>query len=230
MNVAYCLSGFLRNYKNNNFFENMVSQVPGDVFIHTWDELIPGQPLDIKEVIDYYKPTGLMIENQQKFKTINELFYDPEHLQNYHCMWRSISSSIDMASAGYDVIVRFRPDLLVTNKFNKTELEFAINNYNTMFIGASDDCYRAGILTDNFAFGNYWVMKAYSEHYGKCWEWRENYESAERALSAYLIHRINTGIKLKFQCSGLTYNIKRMDNSIVENCQTVFSLSPNWYF
>ncbi len=227
MKVAYCLSGFLRNYKNNNFFENMVSQVPGDIFIHTWDELVPGTPLNVSEMIDYYKPAGFMIENQQKFKDINELFYDPVELQNYHCMWRSISSSINMVSFGYDAIVRFRPDLLVTNLFNKDEVLNAMNN-RCLYIGASDDCYRAGILTDNFAFGNAWMMQVYSEHYTRCWEWREANPSAERALSAYLDFRRKSLPKLTFECSSLTYNIKRMNGQLIENSQTIFSHSPYW--
>ncbi len=228
MKVAYCLSGFLRNYKNNNFFNNMVDQIPGDVFIHTWDELLPGTPLNITEMINYYKPVGFMIENQETFKRINESYLDPVEIQNYYCMWRSISSSINMASFGYDIIVRFRPDMLVTSVFDKNEVLDAINTPNALYIGASDDCYRAGLLTDNFAFGNPWVMKTYSEHYSQCWEWREYHASAERALSAYFFHQRNIGRSLTFKCSSLTYNIKRMNNQLVENSQTVIALPNNW--
>ncbi len=65
MKVAYCLSGFLRCYQENKFIENMVAKVPGDVFIHTWDELTPGTPLNVHEAYKFYDPLGIIVENQK---------------------------------------------------------------------------------------------------------------------------------------------------------------------
>lgn len=224
MRVAYCLSGFLRNYKNNNFFENMVSQVPGDVFIHTWNELIPGTKLDINEAVSYYNPKGIIVEDQATYKNNLELYKHEEFLQNYVCMWRSISSSINLAK-DYDVIIRFRPDLLVTSVFNSEEVYKAFESKNHLYLGLSDDCFWAKILTDNFAFGSELVMKTYANHYSSAIACRSAYSSNERSITAYL-HDYR--YMLQFKHSDLRYNIKRMDNFIVPNSQTISSLSENW--
>jgi len=229
MRIAYCLAGYLRSYKNNNFFENLVSQMPGDVFIHTWNEIIPGVPLNIEDAINFYRPAGIMIEDQFKFKQSQSLFgYDTE-IQNYNCMWRSISESIKMANH-YDVIVRFRADMTVDSPFFKSEVIDVFNNKNKLYVGMSDDCYHAGILTDNFAIGSKQVMFRYAQHYTQATAYRTSFPSNERALTAFLSNNRTLPDKsgLLFECSNLKYKIKRMDGYLVPNSQTIPYLSPQW--
>jgi len=223
MKVAYALSGYLRNYKYNNFFENMVAEVPGDVFIHTWNELVPGTPLDIKDVCDYYKPAGLMIEDQFKFKQSLRLFGYEDYLQNYVCMWRGIHSAINMALE-YDVIVRFRPDMVAESVLSKEEILHCFKT-ETPYIGASDDCYYANIVTDNFAFGKARFMESFAAHYHSALKRRQNSGSNERALTKHLT---DSGWQGWISCSSLKYRIKRMDGLLVPNSQTIAELAPDW--
>lgn len=229
MRVAYCLSGFLRSFKRNNFFENMVGQVPGDVFIHTWNEIVPGTALDPSDVVQFYKPASIMIEDQFKYKQSLKLFGYEDYVQNHVCMWKSISSAINMAS-DYDVVVRFRPDMVVDNTFLQSEISDAFSNKHKIYMGASDDCFHAGILTDNFAFGSKKAMALYSKYYSMAIAYRTSFGSHERALSAYLedIRELPDGNRLTFECSKLKYTLKRMDGHLINSNQTIDCLSQQW--
>ena len=87
MKVAYIFHGHARTWKQcyKNFFDNVYSVAPGDIFIHTWDRTNPivgsywngwgyltgealklaSTPPDISGILEAYKPKMLLIEQDR---------------------------------------------------------------------------------------------------------------------------------------------------------------------
>jgi hypothetical protein len=124
----------------------------------------------------------------------------------------------------YDIIVRFRADMVVESILSQDEVIYSFKTGQPMF-GASDDCFHAGLVTDNFAFGNARFMSVFASHFTHSLEYRKANQSNERALSAYLGDKGWAGW---LGCSSLKYRIKRMDGHLVPNSQTIIALPDNW--
>lgn len=94
--IAYIFHGHSRTWDKcyKNFFENVYSTLPGDIFIHTWDRVnaangswwnpngfssqlqgdqhrISSQYTDIKGISEAYKPTMLLVEQDRSYKPLD---------------------------------------------------------------------------------------------------------------------------------------------------------------
>lgn len=85
MRIAYLIHGHVRTWKEyyKNFFDNIYSVMPGDIYIHTWDrvnskvgswwngthnrlsgelERLSAEPVDKNELIQIYNPKEIIVE------------------------------------------------------------------------------------------------------------------------------------------------------------------------
>lgn len=143
MKVAYCFLGHVRTYLQTyrNFFDNVFSQAPGDIFIHTWSETSnthnswwvnmernkkfvdeASKPINTDEIVRIYKPKDMLVEHQRSLLPIPGWKF--EH--NPYCLkiaFESCRKSVNLAKkhGPYDRIFITRMDLNFINKLNPNE-------------------------------------------------------------------------------------------------------------
>ena len=94
--IAYIIHGHSRTWDKcyKNFFDNVYSTLPGDIFIHTWDRvnaangswwgpqgfsnqlqgdqyIVSSQFADIKGISETYRPTMLVVEQDRSYKSLD---------------------------------------------------------------------------------------------------------------------------------------------------------------
>lgn len=146
MNIAYIFHGHSRTWDKcyNNFFENVFSIAPGDIFIHTWDRVnstsgshwngwqeefdstdISSHVIDLKGILKAYNPTDIIVE---KDKGIKHLKQKLPHISLPHLgvknMLESCVKVFNMAKQykKYDKFFSTRMDINYLTKFDIDEL------------------------------------------------------------------------------------------------------------
>lgn len=146
MNIAYLFHGHARTWElcYENFFKNVYSVIPGDIFIHTWDRInafsgshwngwqenlkdtdISNNVINLKGILETYKPTNILIE---KDKGINSFKEKLPYVSNSHLGAKNMLSScltvFNMAKQykKYDKFFSTRMDINYLTKFEKNEL------------------------------------------------------------------------------------------------------------
>lgn len=142
MNVAYIFHGHTRTWKDchENFFKNVYSVKPGDIYIHTWDrtnskvgshwngwqtkldeslEELSSKIIDIKEIMSVYKPVHFIIETDPGIDHLQSIYNFNHHtahlaLKNYLNGQLKIFNTINDLGKKYDkyFFVRFDVDFL----------------------------------------------------------------------------------------------------------------------
>lgn len=176
MKVALCISGLPREFKRAypSLKKHLIDVVNPDIFVYTWEAL--NQPHfeiegairypdegSLKEFRELYQPKAFVSE---VFDAQRELsFYDEKYEVNRHphasikrlrAMYYTIFMCHTLAKTygNYDVFIKGRSDLELSNTFNIEELEKAKNN-RTLF---SDVIRTDGMVSDILFFGNREVM------------------------------------------------------------------------
>jgi hypothetical protein len=144
--VAYIFVGHVRTWNQcyQNFFDNIFSVLPGDIFIHTWDTTNPSfgswwagyreftdeekgisnQTPDFNSIFDIYKPKVLLIERDNSNYMNNESAYikssyGVKNVLNASRKIFEIASSYD----NYDIFFLTRMDIKYTSKFDISEIQ-----------------------------------------------------------------------------------------------------------
>lgn len=164
MKVAYMFSGHARTWNQTyeNFFTNIFSVAPGDIFIHTWNITSPiagshwngysnltneqleiaTKPIDINGLYEAYKPKMLIVEHDPgpNLSLLHEGLRNQESaahtgVQNFLNGTRKIFEHM-VKYDNYDRVFHLRPDLNFTTKLDINELNSG--KYYTPNFGAWD--------------------------------------------------------------------------------------------
>jgi hypothetical protein len=146
MNIAYIFHGHSRTWNHcyDQFFENVFSVCPGDIFIHTWDRVnstagshwngwteelpksdISSEVIDLSGIIKAYKPIDIIIE---KDKGLQHHKKNLPHISLPHLGVKNMLDSclkvFNMAKQHkkYDKFFSTRMDIRYLTKFDKNEL------------------------------------------------------------------------------------------------------------
>jgi hypothetical protein len=148
MKTAYIFHGHSRTWKlcYDNFFNNVFSELPGDIFIHTWDTVntscgsywngwvdlsgeqlrISQQTPDIGGIYETYKPKILLVEKDQQpdisnCKDINNMTKGSLGTKN---MLRGSRKIFEIAEKydNYDIFFSTRLDINYTTKLKLEEI------------------------------------------------------------------------------------------------------------
>lgn len=196
MRTAICISGLARYYKETYrlFKENILDQLPGeyDIFISTWETE------DILEIKDLYKPTLIKTdpnipENLKGYQEWEDFYTQfPNNSEanpaNTLPMLYKVKDCMEMVegygqtvTVGYDYVIRTRFDILHNTPLNLYQL-FSLKP-DEIGIHLSPLPEEPGWLYDGFAFGDYNVMKKYSNLYDNLLQQAQN-------SNTWVIHEI----------------------------------------
>lgn len=168
MKVAYIFHGHSRNWDGayQNFFNNVYSVVPGDIFIHTWDTTNPpfgshwknwndlnetelalaNKVPDFSKIYEAYKPKILMIEKNKEPDFTNY----PEYPHNSSFKSRlGVKSMLESSRKIFEAAKNYGN----YDKFFSTRLDI---NYVSLF--DQNEFYINDVLAPNPALIDIWMM------------------------------------------------------------------------
>ena len=181
MNIAICISGFIRNsLYNKSLFTNLIDNNPNmnfNIFIDTWDVYNSSishafirrnydnfNKVDINKLIENYKPNVINIENYN-----NEIFNYYEHYKGTNITQavfsqfykvqkckRLMTDYMKSNNCKYDYIIRTRFDLIY-NKINLLNFDT-----NIMFF---EEEHISNWISDKFSISNYQNFIIYSDFF-----------------------------------------------------------------
>lgn len=222
MKVAYIFHGHSRTWDkcHTNFFENVFSVVPGDIFIHTWDATnsvfgsgwngfrplteeqlkLANRVPNFNEIYNTYKPKVFIIESDKCKNIKNQSDTVSSHLGLYYMLDGSKKIYNEaIQHDNYDYIFETRLDINYKSKLDLMEF----NNKNLM------GPIEGGLLYDFWMFGSVANMKIKIDFFDnvKSYWYDKNPTSIwyEHALENYLR---DNGIS--FMKSSLEYDVPRL--------------------
>lgn len=182
MRVAYCFVGHVRTYKHTheNFFKNVFSQMPGDIFIHTWDEMTGTTPawwktqmnpterdiastkIDEKEIVSIYSPKNMLVETQRSLLPVPWRSHLPYPAYTVKVVYESVLKAVNMAKNNdtYDRIFLTRMDInylskLDVNEFKSPKLFVPPMKFLLVDCKAASDLWIHGTQKDIITSANY---------------------------------------------------------------------------
>ena len=143
MKIAIIYTGQERTWQDckANHHLNLWCEDAG-IYFHTVERLSPG---------DYYQLTDHPYNENKEPETI---------IASTLNQWHNNFIGFSIVPKDYDVYVRVRPDIMLTDKINFEQYDYSGKN---IYIPSGHN-YRDGI-NDQLAFGNYEVMKTYYSVY-----------------------------------------------------------------
>lgn len=168
MRVAVLLSGHMRSYLKcfKHLYANIIHPYGADVFLHTWDELNVGVPLDVEDrlaIMHLYEPTDICIDSQNgRDDLVMDRIRPWCHSVRMYCkpMFYSVQQANEMRKRHerergflYDVVIRCRPDITIKQKLDLTDFDPAVLYVPDLSGGGANDI---------FAYGSGPVMDVYS--------------------------------------------------------------------
>jgi hypothetical protein len=237
MKIAYLFHGHSRTWKEcyQSFFENVYSQAPGDIYIHTWDRInskcgsfwnsfgeeaenISSQITNIEDIKKAYNPKDMIMQIDtglevplNLFSNLSNIHASEAHIAVYN-MFRS-QRSVFKLTENYGIYDRYfscRLDLFFTNKFNIEELKYdnCLTAPNIIHNGHYIDINN--MVFDIFSFGSKDIMEMKSKF---CYSIYDYWYSKghlydywiEKAVTQY--YRDNN---IEIKPSSLQYDIKRL--------------------
>lgn len=153
MNIAYTFHGHSRTWQQcyQSFFDNVFNEIPGDIFIHTWDQVnattgsywngwhdLTGEALekskaatDVNGIIKTYQPKVIIVENHPEVIVPETSAYYIENRARYGVKNMLYGSRKIFEEAvkykKYDFIINTRMDIKYLSKFDKAELNSNLN-------------------------------------------------------------------------------------------------------
>ena len=230
MRIAYLFCGHSRTWERcyNDFFNNVFSQAPGDIYIHTWDRVscktgsywngwldLTGENLalatklaDVELIKRTYNPTKMVVEPDQPIDD-NQTSSDIKYRANLgvKIVLSSARKVFEMArdNGPYDRMFLTRLDIQYTNKFDTSEL------YSDKLIcSRNDHLIEQGATSDLWMVGSQDQIDIRTQYLNRIDDyWYNipdyNHHAPELYLSKYLR---DSGIQ--YQASTLMCNIPRI--------------------
>lgn len=230
MKIAYLFCGHSRTWRRcyQDFFRNVFSQAPGDIYIHTWDKVscktgsywngwadlvgeqlaIATSPIDVDGIVEAYNPVKILVEPDQQ---ISEDAIHPDMRYRANLGVRIVLGSarkvFEMAceNGSYDKMFLTRLDIQYTSKFDVTEL-----HTNKLICSRNDHLISHGGTSDLWMVGTQEQIDIRTQYVNRIDEYwynvpEYNNHSPELAFAQYL--RDNN---IEYQPSNLTCNIPRI--------------------
>lgn len=230
MKIAYIFHGHARTWEQcyTSFFDNIFSDNPGDVFIHTWDTLntnlsshwsnykqltqedlnVSNKKLDAEKLYEIFKPKKLIVEKHQ-----NVLFDGIEmastKLKAMHGVKNMLYSSKkcfnEAKKDNYDLYFSLRLDILWQSKINLQNL-----NLDTLWCPVLEWPGEKRMAWDVFMIASKKNMKiktSYLNFINKYWLDKKDSENIlyEDALTDYLVDN-----KINFDFIDLKWDLVRL--------------------
>ena len=230
LKVAVCISGFLRSFEQTfeSLFVNLTDQFNCDFFIHTWDMVgsferhfdnkvsnISTRNIE-NRIRDIYNPKQLIIEPKKHFHITDMIRYkafgrDPNAVLSMYYKIQEcnkLKSSYEFQNNfKYDLVVRYRSDMLIQSKI----IIDPTLDLTQMYIPSQGDF---GGINDQFAFSNSANMDIYSSLFNKINQYlNENQILNPELLLKYHLE-INQFSLKRFNCN---YVLNRPDGSFQDN-------------
>lgn len=223
MKIAYIFRGHARTWEqcHENFFNNVHSVFPGDIFIHAWDNLsspygshwngfcpltehqksIAESKIDMNAIYKAYQPKVMIVE-QDKIKSLGNISDATASRLGLKFMLNASKKILDEALKydSYDFVFETRMDVNYTTKVNSDE--FSRNSL--VFADVVVDC-----VMDFYCVGDVDKIKTkmdFCNHVQKYWYDGDYHTNLyERSLSTYL--RDNS---ISWQKSGMSFSVPRI--------------------
>lgn len=236
MKIAYLFHGHSRTWRDcyESFFDNVFSEAPGDIYIHTWDrinskygswwngtfgeldinkEKISSQTVDIDLIKKKYNPKYMTVEtdlgNDYVVKHIPEISKtsaSPAHIGVYN-MCRAQRKVFEMADYcdSYDIYFSLRLDMFFLNKFDNSEL----NDFEHMMYPYSRFNTSTQIV-DVYAFGTKTNMEIRSKFVNYIWEYWYSKNSFNTFSIEHAATKYYKDNNIKLKQSQLNVEMKRL--------------------
>jgi hypothetical protein len=239
MKVAYLFAGHARTWPNchENFFKNIHSVCPGDIFIHTWDrknskhgsywngwssrlsgplEDVSSEIIDIKQIVKTYNPKHMMVETDHGIDYLpNPYNASPQYLP----IMRWLESSrkvfeISQSFGDYDRYFMARLDVDFETPLDIEELKSDFMYFPSWWAMHDETVPGKLGLLDLFHFGNKEQLASrvgYKNKIGELWYAKipSNRNTYEGAFTGYM-H--STGVQIKN--SNLKYTVPRVTGEV----------------
>jgi hypothetical protein len=194
LKIALIYTGQLRTWElcRHNHAENIYTK-DCSMYWHTYEEP------DVKTVMSSDNLEKYSIDGfRWHFVKVPEPFYpDPFKEHKYAArkrpetsvyqtlgQWHTNFIGFCLVPRGYDVYVRIRPDIKFNGRLDFTQYDYTGNN---IYIPEGNDY---GGVNDQFAFGNYDVMKAYYSVYLNCHQlWEDGVEFHSEGMQQSNLNR-----------------------------------------
>jgi hypothetical protein len=181
MKVAFVFSGVIRDLnRTTKIFQNKIEEFNADVYASFWDIENPEDGDTIENFKNNFNPKHLEIESWEAFKNstwdiINQEVEPPRDLfepgqinarsGSFFSMWYKVwraNMLTKLNSEPYDVIIRLRTDLVLSDWFTPKINEYLNIPHGTVYIPAWLNCYGPH---DFIAYGSPKIMDIYSSVY-----------------------------------------------------------------
>ena len=181
MKVAFVFSGVIRDLnRTTEIFQRKIEEFNADVYASFWDIENPEDGDTIKNFKNNFKPNHLEIESWNSFKKstwdiIKQEYQAPRDLfepgqvnirdGNFFSMWYKVWRANMLTKLNpepYDVVVRLRTDLILSDWFTPKINEFLNIPHGTVWIQNWLNCYGPH---DFLAYGSPEIMDIYSSVY-----------------------------------------------------------------
>lgn len=201
LNVALCVSGQMRTYRNcyNNLYEYILEPLDPDIFIHTWKKT--GKTLNPahrnksrvpeadeivieKKLKDFYNAVSVVVEElgsefTYSFKGLSVPKILRKKAPNaskttmlmFYKMYFCNKLALEYETK-YDLIIRHRPDMLFKRGLSNIELDKLMSNKNLLYYGdIPGELNLSHKHSDKFAIGNEKVI----DYYTSVWDQLKTY-------------------------------------------------------
>ncbi len=220
LKIAYCFGGHVRTFEQcfPTFQKHIFSKAPGDIFIHTWNELTSmtpswwnkeprkKQPLPREKVLELYKPKSYIIEESRAILPIP--CPDPWVSKYGHAAKHSYESALKTFNLAkshgpYDMYFLIRFDLSWQSDLDMKEMQDTKYLYMNKFTYLN----KQGAYSDIFSFGNKENTEKRLNWY---WYIDQNYYLKANSIShEYEMSNYYKKEKLPIKISQLKYGLQR---------------------
>lgn len=187
MKIAYTFSGHSRTWKRcyKSFFDNLYNVLPGDIFMHTWEDVSQTSPsywnnyrgpkereavkkVVREELLDIYKPKQLLIEPQRSILIPPGFTGNRQWDYTVKIAYESRIKVHNMTiqNGPYDRVFALRPDIEWLSPLDIEELQkpevYCGRHGALLAVGANSDIWNHGTQKDMDVLCNYFY---YMEQY-----------------------------------------------------------------
>jgi len=217
--TAICLSGQPRFIEDGflTFSKNLVGFKDMDIFIHSWDNSLPGNNdkltdvEDVNNVFNFYEPKDYIVEEQRIDIAPDGLSHKEfVHYSMFYSMYIANKLKIDWEIKNnfkYDCVIKSRFDLALLEELN-------VFDYNLNQINSPDVCGNPKVISDWFNFSNSKNMDIYLDVYNNMQEYKKQGIMMTSGEELFTHHYKRNNLKIKkIKCN---LNLIRSDKNQVK--------------
>ena len=192
MKIALLICGYIRTFKNNidNIKINIIQDHDVDIFINIninqEDDKYFNNETDINFIYKELNPKLLIISNNINYSNNNNKNKIYNNNYRFHYLNKYLKHMNDMNDIHYDIVIKYRPDLIILDKINFIKNDNYIIIPSDTKIDKNQIKYNGKNICDIFAYGNYKLMNEYFKMFNCLDDIYEENIHNEELLNIYL--------------------------------------------